>query len=871
MLPYHSSNAPSDNTINISCTWKNVTPQTMASRVTIPLEDALSMIDDIQEVNSSSGPGYANIQMTFHCPVTNKLLSKVLMQVRQIRKSLPEAMPFPVIEKGFKTPSTMIVAIGTGVRVVGNPGLLENKIIQFLGGMKGIHPALPLTADTSDYVYAARFSSSTSLGKSLRHTLENYIPEADGMTNLPIPHGKGMIHPTSLWMAQSVISKNEPARVNGFPALIIPLNFDDDFNPLVTRIMTFLQLNNLLKLLPGPHPFYTVVLDPYQDVTNNIIIRIGRMLMLFLLCVLLSPAFQKKVKFTFSLLLLPGIFLLFIWVSPMPLSDTALHWIEVTFVSGSLFIALSKVSTTNVGLGIIFAGILFLSCTPFLPPSFVSHALYILISVTTIILYRFFLPLGAPQIKPTSGHPLPWVSFGFLLFLTSPLFYGNSDANGIFQTVLENRKKLPPDPSVLSQEIQLTATISTVESHQELTLAVEAIRENINSIPTEYTLEYSPNESSYKIILRFKKHSPAQLLAVREQIIPLLSTQKGIQWQFEGIGEIFQNNHLIIPGTYGFRIKGFDYDQTLLIAQTLADSIKKLPGVGLVRVDQDEYSDNRYFVLRINPPGPFTDPAVLLHSLSERLNQRHPMKDSLQIQLATYSAGNKTFQGRQFLSFEEVIAPAPVKRHQRQFIAGINYTHFGGEKYASEFHKNQMIQLRKILPTGFEIHQESNHSIEKYYPHIFLGGMCLSCFCAMFLVKGQNRNAIFTCTTGLLVLVYIFCYLTGYPLSTPILMAFQTSLLFSFILISSGGVKLLQGMILIFLWAASCLFLNTSGAEYLFGQTLMVISSGLFIIILIEVGIDTLFSRRRNSPQKLFNLFRLGMVAQFFKRIDKVP
>lgn len=86
--------------IMVITTYPGVSPEDMESLITRKLEDELSGISDIKEMNSTSAEGYSNINMEFASDVDiNDALQKVREKVDLAKPELPSEAEDPIIEE----------------------------------------------------------------------------------------------------------------------------------------------------------------------------------------------------------------------------------------------------------------------------------------------------------------------------------------------------------------------------------------------------------------------------------------------------------------------------------------------------------------------------------------------------------------------------------------------------------------------------------------------------------------------------------------------------------------------------------------------------------------------------------------------------
>ncbi|MCW9705331.1 efflux RND transporter permease subunit [Fodinibius salsisoli] len=86
--------------VMVITTYPGVSPEDMESLVTRKLEDELSGISDIKEMNSTSAEGYSNINMEFNSDVNiDDALQKVREKVDLAKPELPEESEDPIIQE----------------------------------------------------------------------------------------------------------------------------------------------------------------------------------------------------------------------------------------------------------------------------------------------------------------------------------------------------------------------------------------------------------------------------------------------------------------------------------------------------------------------------------------------------------------------------------------------------------------------------------------------------------------------------------------------------------------------------------------------------------------------------------------------------
>ena len=87
-----------DATINISYNWSNAAPKVIEREVTTSLEGALSLVQGIKKIYSTSSTGHGNINLTLNTsPETDLIRFEIAMAIRRIYPQLPEGVSFPQI------------------------------------------------------------------------------------------------------------------------------------------------------------------------------------------------------------------------------------------------------------------------------------------------------------------------------------------------------------------------------------------------------------------------------------------------------------------------------------------------------------------------------------------------------------------------------------------------------------------------------------------------------------------------------------------------------------------------------------------------------------------------------------------------------
>ena len=99
------------NSMTVSFSYPDASPEVVEAEVTSPLEGALSTLRGITEISSSSAPGSGNISLTFR-KKTNMAAARfeVASQIRNLYASLPERVSYPSI------------SLNAGGRASGRPG-----------------------------------------------------------------------------------------------------------------------------------------------------------------------------------------------------------------------------------------------------------------------------------------------------------------------------------------------------------------------------------------------------------------------------------------------------------------------------------------------------------------------------------------------------------------------------------------------------------------------------------------------------------------------------------------------------------------------------------------------------------------------------
>ena len=84
--------------INISYSWQNAAPKVIEKEVTTPIEGALSLVQNIQKIYSTSSNGSGNIRLTLQKSADIELTRfEIAMTIRRIYPKLPEGVSFPSI------------------------------------------------------------------------------------------------------------------------------------------------------------------------------------------------------------------------------------------------------------------------------------------------------------------------------------------------------------------------------------------------------------------------------------------------------------------------------------------------------------------------------------------------------------------------------------------------------------------------------------------------------------------------------------------------------------------------------------------------------------------------------------------------------
>src|SRR5262245_13845950 len=86
--------------VTITTTYPGTGPSEMESQITKPLEDAVSGVNNIRQVTSSSQPGVSFVQLEFVVGTNSQFAAQEVRQkVEGARKDLPKDVDPPVVDR----------------------------------------------------------------------------------------------------------------------------------------------------------------------------------------------------------------------------------------------------------------------------------------------------------------------------------------------------------------------------------------------------------------------------------------------------------------------------------------------------------------------------------------------------------------------------------------------------------------------------------------------------------------------------------------------------------------------------------------------------------------------------------------------------
>ena len=100
--------------INVSITWEGASPEVMETDVVDPVEDAVTSVEGVREISSSSRQGSSNITVEFELERDiDVALQDVQAKLSQLQRRLPLGIDPPVVSKtNPEDDAIMRIAIG---------------------------------------------------------------------------------------------------------------------------------------------------------------------------------------------------------------------------------------------------------------------------------------------------------------------------------------------------------------------------------------------------------------------------------------------------------------------------------------------------------------------------------------------------------------------------------------------------------------------------------------------------------------------------------------------------------------------------------------------------------------------------------------
>ncbi|HEY8315158.1 MAG TPA: efflux RND transporter permease subunit [Candidatus Baltobacteraceae bacterium] len=287
--------------INVSVTYPNESPESMETLVTRPIENAVSRVNGIDQITSSSQEGQTNVSATFHYGVNlDTAAVDVQEQVDRIRRQLPNDpnLQQPQISK-FDSNSLPVVNLyvtdkNMALRDLGD--LFTNTLADEFSSVSGV-AAVTVSSDQQRAILIEPNAATLAAdGISLSQIVSRISQEN---VNLPagivqIANGEYQVRTNALYASAQEISNTIVAekngapiymhdiakvtdgiaeqrsfqRLDGVPALSISINAQPDANVVQAAYGIYQKIHDIEARYPGMH--VGVVFDQQGFITQAI-------------------------------------------------------------------------------------------------------------------------------------------------------------------------------------------------------------------------------------------------------------------------------------------------------------------------------------------------------------------------------------------------------------------------------------------------------------------------------------------------------------------------------------------------------------------------------------------------------------------------
>lgn len=135
-----------NSSLNISFGYAGASPATIEQRVTSVLEAQLSLINEVNDVNSTSGNGWGTIGLTLSSEADVNLVgSQVSQLINNVYPDLPKGISYPEVRIGGPSSNQqpiLVYRILTDKTDNESVKYLEDKIVRPIQQLKGVGPAI---------------------------------------------------------------------------------------------------------------------------------------------------------------------------------------------------------------------------------------------------------------------------------------------------------------------------------------------------------------------------------------------------------------------------------------------------------------------------------------------------------------------------------------------------------------------------------------------------------------------------------------------------------------------------------------------------------------------------------------------------------
>ncbi len=826
---------PGNQSFMVTAHGRFPSPREMTNQVTIPLEEGLANAEMISKIYSKTSSSEAKIRIDLSGTPGQSTTNLLRQLIRQAHRRFSDHTILPRLERLAKSvpPLELICWIPRQNESV---TIRAPRILNTIRSIPGIARAdaqpIRWSVSSPDKKYHGHSGMTSALnGLETITTTEAYF--RDHITSTPFtPRFKR-------------VNYDEHVRINEFEAMLIRIFQDPGSNVLWNG---FRLRRHLKQMDKTPGISYMFLSDPYRHAALNLTWQAAACMVLILITSLFRP--RNKRKKGLWLLLFPGLFMFFFTLSGLPLDPHVLTTMKCCWAA-AIFLQLTSVQRITIKQAALLvclaaggtAAALHEITTPLEKGVFMaitSGTLALLCIIITIFPWRKERAPGRlPSRVLVSSLFISVLVFIFLLPPTDRIIYA-----------LQHGKRSMPTAG-LTNEIRLVAYPTTFAP--ALDYGPDSVHSLISAFHPDYLIRVSSPEKD-ELIGRWENAAIANLLNVQSALKPLLLYQSGIRWSMEGPGESFQNDRTLIPGRYQIILSGPDYEKLLLLATRAGDSLKHLPGIGKVSVNQDIGSESDYYILHKSAVLPGMPLDQLL--FKQEMNRQW---DTLSLRNQPLYGTNGTRVRTGSTELIRQITPAPVVRVNNRFQMTLDYEHYGGEKYAKRFYRDFRISLAESLPYSYAVETVSNRMTES---SVFrTPGILLLLFLLMTgIICRISAIRITGILLGSMVAGLWYCYIQQYTFpefATPLLGC-------TGILIVLTDDRPLTGVVAgMILFEMILLFAGWSGTTPVIGEFLIV--ALLPVLISGMVGMKFSFTRRRKGLQQLFDLFRFGVITKLLK------